>query len=154
MDDGLSFDAGDRQMTFAPPSPLHSPTTRGLLTTRQVSIGQSTALRPPCPVVKAPNNLLETSRRWTTSLDQWDDDVRLQRIGAIATTRRPRTLHRRGGTPVRPSNLDHHLGPQAAITGSSVQEVLQKTRGLPETEGPLAPDQEVLDLILVATQGS
>jgi hypothetical protein len=41
-----------------------------------------------------------------------------------------------------------------AITGTNVQEVLQKTRGLPEAEGPPSPDQAVLDLILAATQGS
>jgi hypothetical protein len=41
-----------------------------------------------------------------------------------------------------------------AITGRNVQEVLEKTRGLPEAESPPCPDQAVLDLILAATQGS
>ena len=155
MDDGLSFDAGDRQMTVVRPPLYDSPSTRGLLDQRTRVYWAVDSFATPVPGGEGAEQLAED----VSDLDDefWTHGMTMFAFNALAPWLRLVDTERFSAEVGRLSDLQISTIISAhspAITGSKVQEVLQKTRGLPGAEGPPAPDQAVLDLILAATQGT
>jgi len=155
MDDGVSFDAGDRQMTVVRPPLYDSPTTRGLFDHTTGVYWSVDSFATPVPGGEGAEQLA----RDVSELDDefWTHGMTMFAFNALAPWLRLVDPERFGTEVGRLSELQISTIISAhspAITGSKVQEVLEKTRDLPGAESPPAPDQSVLDLILAATQGS
>lgn len=154
MDDGLSFDAGDREMTVVRPPLYDSPTTRGLFDRKTGVYWAVDSFATPVPGGEGAAQLAGD----VSALDDefWTHGMTMFAFNALAPWLRLVDPERFGAEVGRLSELQistiisAHSPP---ITGSNVQDVLQKTRDLPESECPPAPDQAVLDLIVAATQG-
>ena len=155
MDDGLSFDAGDRQMTVVRPPLYDSPTTRGLFDRKTGVYWAVDSFATPVPGGEGAEQLAGD----VSELDDefWTHGMTMFAFNALAPWLRLVDAERFSTEVGRLSELQISTIISAhspAITGSNVQDVLQKTRSLPAADSPPAPDQAVLDLILAATQGS
>jgi flavorubredoxin len=154
MDDGLSFEAGDRQMTVVRPPLYDSPCTRGLLDHKTGVYWAVDSFATPVPGGDGAEQLA----RDVSELDDefWTGGMTMFAYNALAPWLRLVDTERFGAEVGRLSDLPISTMISAhspAITGSHVESALEKMRALPEAECPPAPDQAVLDLILEATQG-
>ena len=154
MDDGLSFEAGDRQMTVVRPPLYDSPTTRGLLDHKTGVYWAVDSFATPVPGGDGAEHLA----RDVSELDDefWTGGMTMFAYNALAPWLRLVDPERFGAEVGRLSELPISTMISAhspAISGNHVQGALEKMRALPEAECPPAPNQAVLDLILEATQG-
>ncbi|MHB8438322.1 MAG: oxygen-binding di-iron domain-containing protein [Acidimicrobiales bacterium] len=155
MDDGATFDAGDRQMVVVRPPLYDSPTTRGLLDTKTGVYWAVDSFATPVPGGEGAEKLA----RDVAELDDafWDHGMTMFAINALAPWLRLVDENRFGTEVDRFTELGISAIISAhspAIFGDKVAEALAKVRGLPTAECPPAPDQAVLDLILAATRGA
>jgi flavorubredoxin len=154
MDDGLSFDAGDREMTVVRPPLYDSPTTRGLFDHKTGVYWAVDSFATPVPGGEGAERLAGDVSElddefWTHGMTMFAFNALAPWLRLVDTERFSKEVGRLSELQISTIISAH----SPAITGSKVQEVLQKTRALPHAEGPPAPDQAVLDLILAATQG-
>jgi len=155
MDDGVTFDAGDRQMTVVRPPLYDSPTTRGLLDTKTGVYWAVDSFATPVPGGEGAQKLA----RDVSELDEefWTHGMTMFAFNALAPWLRLVDEDRFGTEVDRFSKLGISTIISAhspAITGDSVDDALAKMRALPSAVCPPAPDQAVLDLILAATQAT
>jgi flavorubredoxin len=155
MDDGVSFDAGDRQMTVARPPLYDSPTTRGLFDTKTGVYWAVDSFATPVPGGEGAERLA----RDVAELDEefWTHGMTMFAINALAPWLRLVDEDRFGAEVDRFSKLGISTIISAhspAITGDKVDQAFAKLRELPTAECPPAPNQAVLDLILAATQAT
>ncbi len=155
MDDGVTFDAGDREMAVVRPPLYDSPTTRGLLDTKTGVYWAVDSFATPVPGGDGAENLA----RDVAELDEefWTHGMTMFAFNALAPWLRLVDEDRFGAEVDRLSDLEISTIISAhspAITGKMVGEALDKMRGLPSAECPPAPDQAVLDVILAATQAT
>ena len=155
MDHGLSFEAGDRQMTVVRPPLYDSPSTRGLLDNSTGVYWAVDSFATPVPGGEGAERLAGD----VSELDDefWTGGMTMFAYNALAPWLRLVDVERFGAEVGRLSDLEISTIISAhspVITGSHVQGVFERTRALPEAECPPAPDQAVLDLILAATQGT
>jgi len=155
MDDGVTFDAGDRQMSVVRPPLYDSPTTRGLLDSKTGVYWAVDAFATPMPGGEGAANLA----RDVSELDEefWGHGMTMFAHNALAPWLRLVDEERFGNEVQRISDLGVSAITSAhspAITGAKVGEALAMMQKLPSAECPPAPDQSVLDLILAATQAT
>lgn len=155
MDDGVTFDAGDRQMAVVRPPLYDSPTTRGLLDTKTGVYWAVDSFATPVPGGDGAENLA----RDVAELDEefWTHGMTMFAINALAPWLRLVDEDRFGAEVGRLSDLEISTIISAhspSITGKMVAVALDKMRELPSAECPPAPDQAVLDVILAATQAT
>jgi flavorubredoxin len=155
MDDGVTFDAGDRQMTVIRPPLYDSPTTRGLLDTKTGVYWAVDSFATPIPGGEGADSLA----RDVAELDDefWTHGMAMFAINALAPWLRLVDEDRFGSEVQRLSDLEISTIISAhspVITGDKVEVALAKLREIPTAECPPAPDQAVLDLILAATQAT
>ena len=153
LDDGATFDAGDRQMSVVRPPLYDSPTTRGLLDTKTGIYWAADCFATPVPGGEGADNLA----RDVAELDDefWTNGMTMFAFHAIAPWLRLVDKDRFGDEVQRLSDLEISTIISAhspLITGSKVAEALATVRALPTVERPPAPDQSVLDLILATSQ--
>jgi flavorubredoxin len=154
MDDGITFDAGDRQMVVLRPPLYDSPTTRGLLDTKTGIYWAADTFATPVPGGQGAENLA----RDVAELDAefWNHGMTMFAFNALAPWLRLVDQDRFAAEVERFSDFEISTIISAhspTITGGKVAEALTTLRELPSAECPPAPDQAVLDLILAATQG-
>jgi hypothetical protein len=155
MDDGDSFDAGDRRMMVVRPPLYDSPTTRGLLDTKTGVYWAVDTFATPVPGGEGADRLAGD----VAELDDefWTHGMTMFAINALAPWLRLVDSDRFGAEVQRLSDLEVSTFISAhspAITGRKVEEALAKLRDLPSADCPPAPDQAVLDVILAATQAT
>ena len=137
MDDGLSFDAGDRQMTVVRPPLYDSPTTRGLFDRKTGVYWAVDSFATPVPGGEGAEQLAGD----VSELDDefWTHGMTMFAFNALAPWLRLVDPERFSTEVGRLSELQISTIISAhspAITGSNVQDVLQKTRSLPEADSP------------------
>jgi flavorubredoxin len=155
MDDGVTFDVGDRQLTVARPPLYDSPTTRGLLDSKTGIYWAVDMFATPVPGGSGAESLA----RDVAELDDefWTHGMTMFALNALAPWLRLVDRDRFGAEVQRLADLQISTITSAhspAISGPKVAEAWAKTRDLPGAECPPAPDQAVLDLILAAMQPS
>jgi len=153
MDNGVTFDVGDRQMAVLRPPLYDSPTTRGLLDTKTGVYWAVDSFATPVPGGEGAENLA----RDVAELDEefWTQGMSMFAINALAPWLQLVDENRFGAEVDRFTELGISTIISAhspAISGDKVAEALAKIRELPSAECPPAPDQAVLDLILAATR--
>jgi flavorubredoxin len=153
MDDGVIFDAGDRQLTLVRPPLYDSPTTRGLFDSQT---GVYWAV--DCFATPVPGGIgVETLACDVAELDDefWTGGMTMFAFNALSPWLRLVDRDRFATEVQRLSDLDISAIISAhspVISGSKIAEVLAKTRALPDAECAPPPDQAVLDLIVAASQ--
>ncbi len=155
MDDGVTFEAGDRQMTVVRPPLYDSPTTRGLFDHKTGVYWAVDCFATPVPGGEGAGPLPGD----VSLLDDefWTQGMTMFAFNALAPWLRLVDPDRFGAEIARLSELPMSTIISAhspVITGTKIADALQKMRALPRGECPPAPDQSVLDLILAATQSS
>jgi len=155
MDDGTTFDVGDRQMTVVRPPLYDSPTTRGLFDHETGVYWAVDCFATPVPGGEGAEQLAGD----VSQLDDefWTHGMTMFALNALAPWLRLVDPERFGAEVGHLSELQISTIISAhspAINDSKIPDALQKMRALPEAECPPAPDQAVLDLILAATQGA
>ncbi len=153
MDDGTTFEIGDRQMTVVRPPLYDSPSTRGLFDHKTGVYWAVDCFATPVPGGEGAEQLAGD----VSQLDDefWTHGMTMFAFNALAPWLRLVDPERFGADVGRLSQLQSSTIISAhspAITGSKIPDALQKMRALPEAQCPPAPDQAVLDLILAATQ--
>jgi flavorubredoxin len=153
MDDGSTFEIGDRQMSVVRPPLYDSPTTRGLFDHKTGVYWAVDCFATPVPGGEGAEQLA----RDVSELDDdfWTHGMTMFALNALAPWLRLVDPERFGAEVGRLSELQISAIISAhspAITGSKIPDALQKMRAIPGAECPPAPDQAVLDLILAATQ--
>jgi hypothetical protein len=153
MDDGDTFEAGDRQMKVVRPPLYDCPTTRGLFDTRTGVYWASDTFATPVPGGAGADHLA----RDVSELDDefWTHGVTMFAFNALAPWLSLVDQDRFDAEVQRFAELGMATIISAhspSITGSSVAVALETMRNLPSAECPPAPDQSVLDLIVAATQ--
>jgi flavorubredoxin len=154
LDDGASFDAGDRQLTLVRPPLYDSPTTRGLFDGKTGVYWAVDCFATPVPGGLGAQALASD----VAELDDafWTGGMTMFMFNALSPWLRLVDRDRFAGQVQRLSELDISAIISAhspVITGSKIAEVLAKTRQLPDADCPPPPDQSVLDCILAATHG-
>jgi flavorubredoxin len=155
MDDGITFDVGDRQIIVLRPPLYDSPTTRGLLDTKTGVYWAVDTFATPVPGGEGAENLPRTVAELDAEF--WTHGMTMFAFNALAPWLRLVDQDRFGAEVDRLSDLQISTIISAhspTITGSKVAEALAKLRELPIAECPPAPDQAVLDMILAATQAT
>ena len=127
MDDGVTFDAGDRQMAVVRPPLYDSPTTRGLLDTKTGVYWAVDSFATPVPGGDGAENLA----RDVAELDEefWTHGMTMFAINALAPWLRLVDEDRFGAEVGRLSDLEISTIISAhspAITGKMVAEALAK----------------------------
>ena len=153
MDDGSTFEVGDRQMSVVRPPLYDSPTTRGLFDHKTGVYWAVDCFATPVPGGEGAEQLA----RDVSELDDdfWTHGMTMFALNALAPWLRLVDPERFGAEVGRLSELQISTIISAhspAITGSKIADSLQKMRALAGAECPPAPDQAVLELILAATQ--
>jgi len=155
MDDGTTFDAGDRQMTLLRPPLYDAPTTRGLLDAKTGVYWAVDSFATPVPGGEG----AQTLPRDVAELDEefWTHGMTMFALNALAPWLRLVDESRFGAEVDRFAEFGISTIISAhspAISGKKVAEALAKMRDLPSAECPPAPDQAVLDLILAAIRAT
>lgn len=153
MDDGVSFDAGDREMTLLRPPIYDSPTTRGLLDQKTGVYWASDTWATPVPGGVG----AERIARDVSELDGgfWSHGLTMFALHALSPWLRLVDPELYRAEVERFSNYEISTiisGHSPAITGENVSNAFAGLLDLPRADCPPAPDQAVLDLILAATQ--
>jgi hypothetical protein len=153
MDDGIVFDAADREMKVVCPPLYDSPTTRWLFDTKTGAYWAVDSFATPVPGGSGADSI----PRDVSELDPefWAQGMTMFAFNALAPWLRLVDPTLFGQQVQRLADLDATTIISAhspAITGSQVAQALAILHGLPTAECPLPPDQAVLDLIVAATQ--
>lgn len=153
MDDGVTFEAGDRQLVVRRPPLYDSPTTRGLLDTKTGVYWAADAFATPVPggvgAESLPGDVAELDHEF------WAHGMTMFALNALAPWLRLVDEGRFGAEVQRFSDPDIATIVSAhspSISGPNVAVALALTRQMPTADCPPAPDQAVLELILAATQ--
>jgi hypothetical protein len=153
VNDGDTFDVGDRTLEAIRPPTYDSPATRGLLDRKTGVYWASDAFATPVPGgADAP--LLATD---VNDLDRdfWWNGMVMFGLHALSPWLSMVDNARFAATVDRVQRLDSSTIVAAhspTITGDRIDEVLALTRRLPGAEAPPAPDQIVLEHIVAAGQ--
>jgi len=152
MDDGITFEAGDRQMTVVRPPLYDSPSTRGLFDHETGVYWAVDCFATPVPGGEGAEQLAGD----VSQLDDefWTHGMTMFAVNALAPWLRlvdPERFRAEVGRLSERQISTIISAHSPAITGRKIADALQKMRALPEAECPPAPDQAVLDLILAAT---
>jgi flavorubredoxin len=153
MDDGVTFEAGDRQMKVVRPPLYDCPTTRGLFDTKTGVYWASDTFATPVPGGAGADELV----RDVSELDAefWNHGMTMFAFNALAPWLSLVDPDRFDAEVQRFADLGIATIMSAhspSITGSNVAAALETMRKFPTAECPPAPDQSVLDLIVAATQ--
>jgi hypothetical protein len=152
LNDGESFDAGDRHMALVRPPVYDSPTTRGLLDTRTGVYWAVDLFATPVPGG-------EQAQQLAGSVDQldaefWAGGMAMFALGGLSPwlalvdpARFAAEVQRFADQPISTIISAH----SPLISGRQVAEALSLMRGWPTAECPPVPDQAALDVILAAT---
>lgn len=151
VNDGETFEAGDRTLVALRPPVYDSPSNRGLLDRRTGVYWAVDAFATPVPggeggpILASDVAELDPEFWWNGmvmfgfhALSPWLNLVDSDHFGRVVDRVQS----------CQPSTIVSGHSP--AITGTGVNQVLALTRRLPATEPPPAPDQVVLDHILAA----
>ncbi len=153
LDDGETFDAGDRMMAVVRPPVYDSPTTRGLLDTTTGVYWAVDCFATPVP--GGPGT--ESFAYDVADLDPefWSHGMTMFGINGLAPWLRlvDRSLfaaevRRMSDLPISTVVSAH----SPAIRNDKLPDALRMVQQLPDAECPGPPDQSVLDLIRAATQ--
>jgi hypothetical protein len=152
MDDGVTFDAGDRQFSVLRPPIYDSPTTRGLFDHMSGVYWAVDSFATPVPGGEGAERLpLDVSQFddefWTGAMAMFAYNALAPWLRLVDPTRFGAEIARLSDLPISTIISAH----SPAISGSKVAEAFEKMRALPEADCPPAPDQAVLDLIVAAT---
>jgi flavorubredoxin len=155
MDDGVTFDAGDREITVMRPPLYDSPSTRGLFDKKTGVYWAVDSFATPVPGGEGAEKLAGD----VAQLDDefWTHGMTMFAFNALAPWLRLVDRNRFSTDVDRLSELAISTIISAhspVITGSRIADAIEKMRELPDAECPPAPNQAVLDLILAATQGA
>lgn len=153
LEDGGSFDAGDRRMTLLRPPAYDSPTTRGLLDTKTGVYWAVDLFATPVPGGEGARDLAEEVSQLAP--DFWAHGMTMFAINALSPWLRLVDVERWAVEVQRLA--DHSVsaiisGHSPTIGPAAVGQALDLLRTLPTADCPPPPDQAVLDLILAATQ--
>lgn len=153
MDDGVTFDAGNHQMTVVRPPLYDSPTTRGLFDAKTGVYWASDCFAAPVPGGEGAAAFTQD----VADLDDefWDHGMTMFALNALAPWLRLVDQDRFAAQVRRLSDMPISTIASAhspTITGNKIVEVLAKTERLPSAECPPSPDQVILDLFLAATR--
>jgi flavorubredoxin len=153
MDDGVTFSAGDRQLTVVRPSLYDSPTTRGLLDVKTGIYWAADMFATPIPGGEG----VDTLARDVADLGDefWAQGMAMFAHNALAPWLRLVDRVAFGAEVQRLVDLDLSAiasGHSPVITGDNVARALQMAKALPDADCPPAPDQAVLELIVAAMQ--
>jgi flavorubredoxin len=155
MDDGVTFEAGDRQMTVVRPPLYDSPTTRGLLDGKTGVYWAADAFATPIPGGAGADALARDASELDD--DFWTHGMTMFAFNALAPwlSLIDRDLFGAEVQRFRDLNISAIMsGHSPIITGDMVDDALAKMTALPTSESPPVPDQAVLDLILAATKSA
>jgi flavorubredoxin len=155
MDDGITFDAGDRELTVVRPPLYDSPATRGLFDKKTGVYWAVDCFATPVPGGEGSEDLAEDVSRlddefWTQGMTMFAFNALAPWLRLVDTNRFGTDVDRLSEFPISTIISAH----SPSITGSRVADAIEKVRGLPDAQCPPAPDQAVLELILAATQGA
>ena len=153
MDDGVTFEAGDRQMKVVRPPLYDCPTTRGLFDTKTGVYWASDTFATPVPGGAGADELA----RDVSELDAefWTHGMTMFAFNALAPWLSLVDPDRFGAEVQRFADLGITTIISAhspSITGSQRRRRPGDDAEAPDAECPPAPDQSVLDLIVAATQ--
>jgi flavorubredoxin len=151
VNDGDTFDAGDRQMTVVRPPLYDSPTTRGLFDRRTGVYWAVDCFATPVPGGVG----TDTPARDVAELadEFWTQGMTMFAFNALAPWLRLVDSDRFASQVQRLADLDISAIISAhspVLTGRNISDVLAKTRQLPYADCPPPPGQDVLDLIFAA----
>lgn len=151
-DDGMTFDAGDRQMTAVRPPLYDSPTTRGLLDGTTGVYWAVDCFATPVPGGVDATTLADDvseldTEFWTQSMTMFAVHALAPWVRLVDRERFAVEVDRLSDLPISAVISAH----SPAITGQKIADALALTRALPDAACPAAPDQSVLDVILAAT---
>jgi flavorubredoxin len=155
MDDGVTFEAGDRQMKVARPPLYDCPTTRGLFDTKTGVYWASDTFATPVPGGAEADELARDvseleAEFWNHGMTIFAFNALSPWLSLVDPDRFDAEVQRFADLGIATIISAH----SPSITGSNVAAALETMRKLPTTECPPAPDQSVLDLIVAATQAS
>jgi flavorubredoxin len=152
MDDGATFDAGDRTFSVLRPPLYDSPTTRGLFDHHSGVYWAVDSFASPVPGGEGAETLARDVSEiddefWTGGMTMFAYNALAPWLRLVDTDRFSAEIARLSALPI--ANIISAHSP--VISGSKVAEAFEKMRALPQAECPPAPDQAVLDLIVAAT---
>jgi flavorubredoxin len=152
MDDGVTFDAGDRQFSVLRPPIYDSPSTRGLFDHHSGVYWAVDSFATPVPggegAETLPRDVSEFDEGfWTDGLTMFAHHALAPWLRLVDPTRFGVEVDRLSTLPISTIISAH----SPTISGSQVSAAFEKMRALPQAECPPAPDQTVLDLIVAAT---
>lgn len=146
INDGDSFDAGDRTLVALCPPLYDSPATRGLLDPSTGVYWAADAFPTPVPggsgATSVPADVADLDPDfWWNGMAMFTRHALSPWLNLVDPDRYARTVDRvRDCQPTAIAS-----GHSPTITGSSIDHVLDLARRLPDAEVPPAPDQVVLD---------
>jgi flavorubredoxin len=152
MDDGASFDAGDRRMIVVRPPTYDAPTTRGLFDAKTGVYWASDCFATPVPGGEGAGSF--ASEVGDLDQDFWEKGMAMFAIHALSPWLRLVDRDRFAASVRRLSDLPISTIASAhspAITAERIEGALAMTCDLPTAECGQAPDQSVLDLFLTAS---
>ncbi|MGH9098610.1 MAG: MBL fold metallo-hydrolase, partial [Acidimicrobiales bacterium] len=152
LDDGASFDAGDRRMSLLRPPAYDAPTTRGLLDSATGVFWASDCFATPVPGGEG----AESFPRDVGALDPdfWAQAMTLFAIHALSPWLHLVDVDRFAASVMRLSDLPISAIASAhspVITAEQINDALTLLCRIPTAHCPAAPDQSVLDLFLAAS---
>jgi hypothetical protein len=155
VNDGDTFEAGDRTLVALRPPVYDSPSTRGLLDQRTGVYWAADAFATPVPGGEGGPTLASDVAEldpefWWNGMVMFGFHALSPWLNLVDSDDFARAVDR--VQSCQPSTIVSAHSP--AITGTNVNQVLALTRRLPATEPPPAPDQVVLDHILAASGDS
>lgn len=154
MDDGASFDAGDRQMIVVRPPTYDAPTTRGLLDAKTGVYWAADCFATPVPGGEGAGGFAGE----VGDLDRefWEQGMTMFAIHALSPWLRlvdedrfATSVRRLADLPISTITSAH----SPVIRAAQIECALAMTCHLPTAECPGAPDQSVLDLFVNASRG-
>lgn len=153
LDDGDTFDVGDRELAVVRPPAYDSPTTRGLLDTSTGVYWAVDTFATPVPggqgAETLPTNVSELDPEF------WAGGMAMFALNALAPWLRLVDEDRWAAEVQRLAdrNVSTVISAHSpTISGAQVADALASLKALPTAECPPAPNQEVLELILAATK--
>ena len=152
LNDGDSFEAGDRDMVLVRPPAYDSPTTRGLLDTKTGVYWAVDLFATPVPGGEHAQELAGCVDQLDAEF--WAGAMAMFALGGLSPwltlvdpARFAAEVQRFADQPISTIISAH----SPLISGPKVAQALSLMRGWPTAECPPAPDQAALDIILAAT---
>jgi len=155
MDDRVTFDAGDRQISLVRPPIYDSPTTRGLFDSQTGVYWAADCFATPVPGGAGATALARNVDE--LDYDFWVGGMTMFAFNALAPWLRLVDRDRFATEVQRLGELEISAIISAhspIISGTRIADALAKIRALPDAECPPPPGQAALDLIMAATHAT